>query len=181
MAFSDLFKVYPNRNMELRFVAKTVYEFGKTIAREPSAAHGNGLDEHALKRQKDYVARALSMVDSLHAKPVPDNPGTHPTDLPINLSEPYTTFTTNVGGSQVPLNESTQLLAEKWMQTAVELAKSQSAALAGSLVEFDFQRSRNNLEVLDKLLDEIASRPMLDLPETAEPGSAYQKPGSAVR
>jgi len=58
MAFSDLFKVYNNRNSELRSIAKTVYEFGKTIAREPSAAHSNGLDEHAIQRQRSYVEYA---------------------------------------------------------------------------------------------------------------------------
>lgn len=173
MAFNDLFKLYPNRNLELRSVVKQVYEFGKTIAREPSAAHSNGLDIHALKRQRSYVDHALKMVEAINAKPIPDNPASHPTDLPIDLSEAYITFTTDVGGNQIPLNEATQLLAESWMVCAVELAKSQSAALAGALVEFDYERARNNLTVLAKLLDEIEARPFLDLPETAEPGSTY--------
>ena len=174
MAFNDLFKEYPNRNLELRSVAKQVYEFGKTIAREPSAAHSNGLDEHALKRQRSYVEHGLKMVEAINAKPIPDNPASHPTSLPINLTEQYLTFTTNVNGAMIPLNEATQLLAESWMICAVELAKSQSASLAGSLVSFDYERAVNNLKVIDKLLDEIEARPFLDLPETAEPGSAYQ-------
>jgi len=173
MAFNDYFKTYPNRNSELRTVAKTMYEFGKTIASEPSAAHSNGLDEHALNRQKSYVAYAIDMVAALNTKPLPDNPATHPTDLPINFSDPYSTFTSGMGGEQIPLNEATQLLAEKWMITAVELAKSQSAALAGSLVDFDFQRANNNLTVIDKLIQEIEKRPFIDLPETAEPGAAF--------
>jgi hypothetical protein len=57
--------------------------------------------------------------------------------------------------------------------TAVELAKSQSAAMAGSLVLFDFERAENNLDTISKLLVEIEARPFLDLPETAEPGSNY--------
>lgn len=174
MAFNDLFMEYPNRNTELRSVVKQVYEFGKTIAREPSAAHSNGLDEHALRRQRTYVAHAEAMVQAINSKPIPDNPATHPTQLPVDLSEKYLTFTTDVAGNKIPLNESTQLLAESWMILAVELVKSQSAAMAGSLVEFDFNRAMNNLSVISKLLDENEARPFLDLPETAEPGSGYE-------
>ena len=42
MALDDLHQTYPNRNNELRGVAKQMFEFGQTIAREPSAAHTNG-------------------------------------------------------------------------------------------------------------------------------------------
>lgn len=180
MAFNDLFKEYANRNLELRSVVKQVYEFGKTIAREPSAAHSNGLDMHAIKRQRSYTEHALKMVEAINAKPIPDNPASHPTQLPIDLREKYLTFTTNVEGNEIPLNEATQLLAEYWMILAVELAKSQSAAIAGSLVDFDYERAKNNIEVINKLLDEIEARPMLDLPETAEPGSAYQARGGST-
>lgn len=173
MAFNDLFTVYHNRNSELRTIAKTMFEFGKTIAREPSAAHTNGLDEHALRRQRSYVDYARAMVESLNSKPIPDNPATHPTDLPIDFSEKYVTFTVDVNGNEIPLNEATQHLAEKWMMYAVELAKSNSASLAGSLVDFDYERTINNIEVISKLLDEIEARPFLDLPETADPGSNY--------
>ena len=173
MAFNDLFKIYPNRNSEMRTLVKTLAEFGRTIAKEPSAAHSNGLDEHALLRQRSYVEHSMKTVEALAQRPIPDNPHTHPTDLPIDLSLPFVTFTTGVNGNEVPLNESTQLLAEKWMITAVELAKSQSAAMAGSMVTFDYNRAVNNLQVLAKMLDEMEARPFLDLPETAEPGSNY--------
>jgi hypothetical protein len=174
MAFNDLFQLYPNRNLELRSVAKQCYEFGKTIAREPSAAHSNGLDVHALLRQRSYVTHAKALVEAINSKPIPDNPATHPTQLPCDFTELYLTFTTDVNGNMIPLNEATQLLAESWMILAVEMVKSQSAAMAGSMVEFDFNRAMNNLYVLDKLLDEVEARPFLDLPETAEPGSGYQ-------
>ncbi len=174
MSFKDLFKTYPNRNSELRTICKTMYEFGKTIAKEPSAAHSNGMDGHAIKRQRQFIGHAKKMVDALHAKPIPDNPATHPTSLPIDLSAQYITFTTDVNENVIPLNEATQLIAEKWMIGAVELAKSQSASLAGALVEFDHTRAINNLEVMEKLLSEIEDRPMLDLAETAEPGSGVK-------
>ena len=176
MPFSDLFKQYPNRNAELRSITMQCYEFGKTIAREPSAALSTGLDIHAIKRQKSYIDYIEKMVDALHAKPIPDLPASHPLDLPVNLDDPYVTFTVDVGGNQVPLNEQTQLLAEYWMITAVELAKSQSASIAGSLVEYDWERAKNNLLVMEKLLAEMTNRPILDLPETADPGSLYQTP-----
>lgn len=180
MAINDLFQVYHNRNHELRTVAKQLYEFGKTIAREPSAAHSNGLDEHAIKRQETYIQHAKDMIGALNAKPIPDNPATHPTDMPVDFSEIYVTFTVDVNGNQVPLNEATQMLAEKWFLTAVELVKSQSASMAGSLVSFDHERAINNVDTLEKMLDEIKNRPFLDLPETAAPDSTYGPRSSAA-
>lgn len=174
MAFNELFRTYPNRNMELRSVAKQFYEFGKTIAREPSAAVSSGMDAHALLRQQSYVTHAEKMVAAIASSPLPDNPATHPTQLPIDFSEAYITFVTDVNGNKIPLNESTQLLAEYWLTLAVELAKSQSASLAGSLITFDHDRAKNNLAAITKLLNELKDRPFLDLPETAEPGSGYE-------
>ena len=171
MAFSELFKSYPNRNMELRAISKQMYEFGKTIAREPSAAHSSGLDIHAIKRQREYVDHAQKQVAALAAKPIPDLPATHPLQYPINLEIVYTQFVEDVNGQNVPLNEMTEMLAQSWMIAAVELAKSQSASLAGALVIFDNERATNNLNVISKLLDEIEARPVLDLPETSMPGA----------
>ena len=116
------------------------------------------------------------MVEALHERPIPDLPATHPLSLDIDLSAPYVTFTVSVVGSKVPINETTQLLAEYWMLLAVELAKSQSASLAGSLVEYDYTRAINNIETLTKLLTEMTSRPILDLPETSDPGSLLEVP-----
>lgn len=174
MAINDLHLVYPNRNSELRSVAKQCFEFGQTIAREPSAAHTNGLDQHAITRQEQYIDHARSMIDSLNASPIPDLPATHPTQMPIDFSVPYVYFVEDLNGNEVPMNEATQLLAEKWLLTAVELARSNSASMAGSLVEFDHLRAVNNVNSIEKLLNEIKARPFIDLPETALPGSAHK-------
>ena len=174
MAINDLHQVYPNRNSGVRTVAKQLFEFGQTIAKEPSAAHTNGLDEHAILRQQTYIDHAKDMVERLNARPIPDRPATHPTQMEIDFSVPYIYFVENLNGNEVPMNEATQALAENWLLTAVEMAKSQSAALAGSLVEFDYLRATNNLEVIQQLLNEISARPFLDLPETADPGSAHK-------
>lgn len=169
MAFADLFKKYPNKNKELRSIAKTCYEFGKTIAKEPSAGHTHGLDTHALRRQRQYVEHAKAMVAAMAAKPIPDLPASHPTTFPVDLTAIYKQFVGTMDGEQLPINEATQLLAESWMTVAVEMAKSNSAGLAGSLVDFDAIRATNNIDAIDKLLDEIEERPMLDLPETSVP------------
>lgn len=173
MAINELHKVYPNRNNELRSVAKQCFEFGQTIAREPSAAHTNGLDEHAIGRQEEYIAHAKDMIESLNASPIPDRPATHPTQMEIDFSVEYIYFVEDLNGNQVPMNEATQLLAESWLITACELAKSNSAAMAGSLVSFDYDRAINNVAAIEKLLNEIKARPFLDLPETADPGSTH--------
>jgi len=173
MALEDLHQVYPNRNNELRAVAKQLYEFGQTIAREPSAAHTNGLDEHAIKRQQSYVEHARNMIESLNDRPIPDRPATHPTQMEIDFSVPYVYFVENVNGAAVTFNEATQILAESWLIAAVELAKSNSAAMAGSLVSFDYERAIVNIDSIEKILSEIEARPFLDLPETANPSTEH--------
>ena len=140
---------------------------------EPLTAHTNGLDEHAINRQESYIEHALSMFEALNASPIPDLPATHPTQMEIDFSVEYIYFVEDLNGNEVPMNEATQLLAEKWLLTAVELAKSNSAAMAGSLVGFDYARAQNNVESIRKLLGEIKARPFLDLPETAQPGSKH--------
>lgn len=171
MSIAEMHKIYPNRNAELRAVSKQFFEFGFTIAQEPSAAHSSGMDEHSIERQYQYLEHANAIVDALNASPIPDLPITHNPLKPIDLSKEYVYFLEDIGGNNVPINEYTQLMAEGWLMASVELAASQSASLAGSLVEFDHSRSKNNLAALRKLLDEIAARPFLDLPETAQPGS----------
>lgn len=175
MAINELHKVYPNRNAELRAVVKQLYEFGYTIAQEPSAAHSSGMDSHAIGRQRMYLDYANSMIDALNDSPIPDLPIAHNPLKPIDMSVEYVYFTQDLNGNQVPINEYTQLLAEAWLMSAAELASSQSASIAGSLVEYDYKRAKNNLASIEKLLNEIELRPTLDLPETALPGAALQK------
>lgn len=178
MPFSDLFKVYPNRNMELRSVARQAYEFGKTVAKEQSAAMSTGLLADAIARQNSYIKYCEELVDALGASPIPDLPATNPTNFEINLSDPYITFTTNVAGEKIPINEQTELVAQYWMLLAVELASSQSAGLGGSLNPADLKRAKQNIASLKKVLAQMTGNPILDLPETAEPGSDYGLPGA---
>ena len=177
MAFADLFQIYPNYNPELRMIAKVAYEYGRNIAESPSAAATIGVLDHEIKRQDQYISRMNDMVDSLHDKPIPDKPQVHATGYDIHLDEEYPMFQTDVNGNEVPLNEFTELVAIKWMEFAVELAMSNSAAIPGGLIDFDHIRARNNLAVLGKLMDEFRNRPMIDVPETAEPGAPLKVRG----
>lgn len=173
MAFEDLFVIYPNKNIELRACAKIAYEFGRNIAQEPSAGLSIGLDEHAIGRQKQYLARMGDMVEAFHARPIPDIPYVNPTRFDVDLSDPYKQFTQD----GLVLNEDTQLLAQYWMIIAVELAASQSAGLAGSLIDADHGRIVNHLAVIQQYVNEVAERPIPDVPETAFPGAALEVPG----
>ena len=158
MAFEDLFKVYPNKNIELRAIAKTAYEFGRTIAAEQTAAMSLGVNEHAVRRQREYIQTIKGQLDAFNARPLPDMPYVHPTRFDIDLSDPYQQFTKD----GLPLNEDTQLLAQYWMICAVELAASQSAGLAGSIIEADYRRIANHLDVMTQYLNEIEARPTVD-------------------
>ena len=171
MAFSDLFKVYPNRNPELRAVAKKAYEFGRNIAQEPSANLTMGILDAAVERQVEYIARTKEMVTALASRPIPDKPAVHPTNYPIDLSKPYPQFRSDIHEKDIPLNEETELIATAWMELAVGLAMSNSASIPGSMIEHDKGRALKNLDVISKYMDEFKKRPILDIPETAEPGA----------
>ena len=173
MAFEDLFKIYPNKNVELRACAKVAYEFGRGIAKEPSAGSSLGLDEHAIKRQKQYIDRMRDMVDAVNGRPIPDMPYIHPNRFDCDLSSPYEQFTVD----SIALNEDTEMLAQYWMICAVELAASQSAGLAGSLIDADYERIVNHIRVIEQYVNEVTDRPTPDIPETAFPGAVQQVPG----
>lgn len=185
MAFNELFKVYPNRNSELRSLVKMFYEFGKTVAAESSAAHTYGLDEHTVTRQRSYIVKANSKLEALGKRPLPDRQGAARVQLPIDMSEAYETFVTDMAGNNIPLNEATQLLSEHWMLLAAEVATSNSAALPGSIVKKDLVRALEAVAVIEKHVDEESvdihsdgPDAFMDLPITAEPGSEFVVRGS---
>lgn len=175
MAFEDLFKVYPNKNVEGRTVAKAAYEFGRNIAYEPSASMSIGLDEHAIKRQRQYIASMRGYLDAFHDRPLPDSPYTHPTRFDIDLSDPYMQFTKD----GLPINDDTELLCQYWMMLAVNVAASQSAGLAGSLIDADYERCVNLVSTIEQFVNEIETRETPDLPETAFPAAELQVPSSS--
>ena len=169
MSINDLHREYPNKNPELRAVSRQCYEYGLTVAQSPSANHSSALDEHDLRRQRQYVDQARDMIQALYDKPRPDRPISHNLQKPIDLSVEYKYWVEDLEGNEVALNEYTSLLAENWLMLAAGMAKSQSASLAGSMEEFDYNRAMTNLDELSQLLDEMEKRPSMDLPETALP------------
>ena len=174
----DLYKVYPNKNIELRMLAAKAFEYGRNTAYEQSAGMSNGVDEHCIKRQRRYVEDYVDRVESIHARPLPDLPHIHPTRFDIDLSEPYEEFTKD----GLALNEDTELLMSYWLGVAVTCASCQSAGMGGSLRDDDFERLTNQLAVISKFLDEVEKRPIPDIPETAYPASALsikKTPGSS--
>ena len=177
MAFEDLFQVYPNKNVEGRTVAKAAFEFGRNIAYEPSSGMSIGLDEHAIKRQRQYIEAMRGYLTAFHARPLPDSPYTHPTRFDVDLSEPYKQFTQD----GIPINEDTQLLCQYWMMLAVNVAASQSAGLAGSLIDADYERCTNLVDTIEQFVNEMETRVTPDLPETAFPAAELTVPGTAKK
>jgi len=177
MAFEDLFKVYPNKNVEGRTVAKAAYEFGRNIASEPSAGMSIGLDEHAIKRQRQYIAAMRGYLKAFNERPIPDMPYTHPERFDIDLSDKYLQFTKD----GIPINEDTELLGQYWMILAVNVAASQSAGLAGSLIAADMERCTNLVDTIEQFVNEMETRVTPDLPETAFPAAALEIPTSTAK
>jgi len=177
MAFEDLFKVYPNKNVEGRTVAKIAYEFGRNIASEPSAGMSIGLDEHAIKRQRQMIAAMRGYIKAFNERPIPDSPYTHPNRFDIDLSEPYKQFTKD----GLPINEDTEMLCQYWMMLAVNVAASQSAGLAGSLITADYERCINLVDTIEQFVNEMETRVTPDLPETAFPGAMLEVPTATVK
>lgn len=165
---SDLFKVYPNKNIEVRMLAYKAFEYGRNAAYEQSAGMSIGIDDHAIARQRRYVEDFNNRLDSIHARPNPDLPHVHPTRFDIDLTERYEEFTKD----GLAFNEDTELLAAYWLGIAVSLAASQSAGAGGSLIDADYYRIKEQVAVISKFLDETEKRPIPDIPETAYPAAA---------
>lgn len=165
------------KNIELRAIVRLCHELGAGIAQEPSAGMSIGLDEHALKRQRQYIMRVLGMVESVHEKPIPDAPRIHPTEFPADLTKLFAQFTAD----NLAINKDTELLSTYWMTIAVEMALSQSATLAGSMTDADYTRAKTNLGVITQYLDELEKAVPLDIPETAHPEAQLSTPDSTTK
>jgi hypothetical protein len=171
---AGLFKVYANKNMEVRMLAYKAFEYGRNAAFEQSAGMSIGIDDHAIVRQRRYVEDFNDRLDSIHARPNPDLPYVHPTRFDIDLTERYQEFTKD----GLALNEDTELLAAYWLAVAVSLAASQSAGSGGSLIDADYNRVKEQIAVISKFLDETEKRPIPDIPETAYPAAALGLKGT---
>lgn len=71
-------------------VAKSAYEFGKTVAQEADAALGSGMHEWSIGRQNSYLDYMTTLVEAIHSKPIPDLPATHPISVMRKLLKEMT-------------------------------------------------------------------------------------------
>lgn len=150
MGYQDLFGIYEIKNAELKGLATFCYEAALNIAGEASGAMAIGLDPHAVARHTAYVAAAKSRVEALRDRPYPDMPQTHRTLLVCDFSAIPAFEVDPVTG--VELNADIETIMTMWMQTAVELVRSNSAALAGSMLDFDYNRCIANIEAIEQLV-----------------------------
>jgi hypothetical protein len=163
----DLFRIYPCKNPEIRMLGNKAFEFGRQCSYEPSAGSSIGVDQFAIDRNRRYCDVMDQLYDAIHNRPLPDLPATWPARYDVDLSVPYQTVTRD----NIPINEDTELLSSYWLANAVHCVKSQSAAQAGSMMDADYARCKQQISVIRKFLDEVEKRPIPDLPSTAEPGA----------
>ena len=168
---ASMAKIYANKNPELRRLSQRAFECARNTIKEGSAGATVGADPHFAPRQQGYVTNIQELLTQLKGKPVPDGFGLQDTQYPVDLSEPLTMITTDVAGSEIPLNEDLQLVTIQWFTLAVQIASSDSAGWRGSMNDHDHKRSVNQIDVVEKLIKEIAGNSAPDFTATSDPGA----------
>lgn len=172
MGYAELFGTMKYKNTEVGFVAATAYEAACNTAEEPSGGMTTGLDEHAMARQRGYVAHIRAILDGAIMRPVPDLPFTHP-----NMYEQVFTAPSMITVDGVPLNQSTLALSQQWQILCNELLGSNSAGMGGGVLAADADRFVNIVAALEQFLDSLEAAPSPDFPETAAPSALRTKKG----
>lgn len=178
MAFEDLWKTFSVKNSELKFVADFAHKCAVNTMREQSAGLSVGMTVHALERQAAWVANCRDRLQALHQHPIPDLPATHPTEFVCDYSEVPEIIST-AGGQ--PLNSDVLAVGTAWATFFNEFCRSNSAGLAGGMLDFDEKRASQNLDSILQVLDSITRASSVDFPETAEPEAKAARPGAAAR
>jgi len=162
MARSDLYVDQLVKNAELKNLAEYAHKCSWNTAREQSGGQQAGLDEHALNRQATWIKNARERLAVVQSQPEPDQPASHPNDLPVVLPEP--TFLTS---DNRPVNPDCEAVAIMWQTIAYELAKSASSKKGGSMTQADAKRCEVNINALEQFLVAVAAASELDFPESA--------------
>jgi len=168
---ASLSKEYPNKNPELRRVAKYAWECAHNTVKEGSAGSTIGADEHFVKRQKEFVSGFEALLEELKSSPIPDVFGMPDTKFPIRLDDTPKMISTDVSGDEIPLNEDLQLVTIEWVTLANMLARSNSAGIRGSIIEHDYERAVNQAKVITKRINGIEKGPKPDFSATSDPGA----------
>lgn len=174
MAFEDLWKVFNVKNSELKFVADFAHKCAVNTMREQSAGLSVGMTTHALERQATWITNCRARLAALNEHPIPDLPAVHPTEFVCDYSE-VPEIITAAGGQ--PLNSDVLAVATAWSTFFNEFCRSNSAGLAGGMLEFDYKRAEQNLDSIMQVLDSITRASSVDFPETAEPEAKAARPG----
>lgn len=164
MAFSELFGTFEVKNTELAALAQFAHECAVTTAKEQSGGSTMGLNEHAMRRQRQYIENIRARIKSILGRPIPDLPVVHPMNFTVEWSEPELI---SVDGK--PLNSDAKAVAQTWQIIAYELIKSNSAGMGGGLTSFDGERANNNVGAVEQFLAAIEQAADVDFPETAAP------------
>jgi hypothetical protein len=168
---ASMAKIYPNKNPELRRLALRAFECARNTIKEGAAGATVGTDPHFPVRQQGYVVNIRELLGQIVQRPIPDGFGLPDTQYPIDLSEPLTMITTDVTGAEIPLNEDLQLATIQWFTLAVQIASSDSAGWRGSANRHDTTRFTNQINVVEKLIAEIAGNSAPDFAATSDPGA----------
>jgi hypothetical protein len=172
MSFKDMFGDFQLKNTELLSLADFAYEVCVTTCKEQSAGTTMGLDEHAIKRQAQYIENARARLAGIKDRPLPDLPATHPILFDRTYVEPDMITSE---GSNTPLNTDAAACAKSWHIVCYELVKSNSAGLGGGMTSYDAARCEQNITAIEQFLDAIAKAADVDFPETADPAAVPKK------
>lgn len=170
MAFEDLFGTFEYKNTELGSVAEFSHEVCVTTAREQSAGSTMGLDEHAMKRQRQYITNIRARLDGLIDRPIPDLPASHPLLYSTVQTAPET-----ITVDDKPLNSDAFAVSQMWQLVSFEMLKSNSAGMGGGMTSFDGIRARQNVTAIEQFLAAIEAAADVDFPETAAPAATVGK------
>jgi len=163
------------KNSELKNLAKFCHEAAVNTAREQSSGLTTGLDPHAVTRQGQYLAAGRLRAEALSTRPFPDLPQSHPTLLECDIS--LVPDILRDENNRV-VNDDVVGLMEMWQRLAYELVNSNSAGLAGTLINHDYVRVVAIFDSIEQIVETYSQEAIgVDFPETTSP-DATAKPKS---
>ena len=155
------------KNSELKVLARFFHECAVNSAKEQSSGLTTGLDPHAIARQGQYLTAARLRAEALAARPFPDLPQSHPQLLDCDISKVPDVIRSADGAI---LNDDILAVMEMWQRGAYELVKSNSAGLAGTLIQYDYIRIGAILDSIEQIVETFSQEALgVDFPETSAP------------
>ena len=170
MGYEDFFPSVEDsqvKNSELKVLARFLHECAVNTAKEQSSGLTTGLDPHAIARQGQYLTASRLRAEALATRPFPDLPQTHPQLLECDISTTPDIIRDKDGSV---LNDDILAVMEMWQRGAYELVKSNSAGLAGTLINYDHVRILALLDSIEQIVETFSQEALgVDFPETSAP------------